>query len=194
MELENLRDSWRAHNACAEHSEADWERMTARAATGKMQNSTRRLLLRWRIIGIVAAMLLVQLLPQFQGGDPTIRHAGWMLSGLFVVAVLSRIGRLQGLLRKIDPAARSLRETCAAVVRLRRSFLHGVVLNAILAVLLLGTLALHQWQQNHTDWLYAFGIGLCVGIPLGINLFYRTLQDIEVLAAALRNADGHRQS
>ena len=192
MELENLRDSWRAHSACNEHSEADWERMTARAATGKMQNSAQRLLLRWRIVGIVAAMLPIQLLPQFRGGEATIRYVGWILLGLFVVAAFSRICRLRGLLQEIDPVVGSLRETCAAVVRLRRSFLHGVVINVTLAVLLLGTLALHQWTLNHTDWLYAFGIGLCVGIPLGINLFHRTLQDIEVLAAALRNVDEPR--
>ncbi|MDE6569136.1 MAG: hypothetical protein K2K43_00725 [Alistipes sp.] len=192
MELENLRDSWRAHSACNEHTEADWERMTARAATGKMQNSAQRLLLRWRIVGIVAAMLPFQLLPQFRGGEATIRYVGWILLGLFVVAAFSRICRLRGLLQEIDPVVGSLRETCAAVVRLRRSFLHGVVINVTLAVLLLGTLALHQWTLNRTDWLYAFGIGLCVGIPLGINLFYRTLQDIEVLAAALRNVDEPR--
>ena len=108
------------------------------------------------------------------------------------MAAFSRICRLRGLLQEIDPVVGSLRETCAAVVRLRRSFLHGVVINVTLAVLLLGTLALHQWTLNRTDWLYAFGIGLCVGIPLGINLFYRTLQDIEVLAAALRNVDEPR--
>ena len=192
MELENLRDSWRAHSACNEHTETDWERMTARAATGKMQNSAQRLLLRWRIVGIVAAMLPFQLLPQFRGGEATIRYVGWILLGLFVVAAFSRICRLRGLLQEIDPVVGSLRETCATVVRLRRSFLHGVVINVTLAVLLLGTLALHQWTLNRTDWLYAFGIGLCVGIPLGINLFYRTLQDIEVLAAALRNVDEPR--
>ncbi|MDE6865760.1 MAG: hypothetical protein K2I97_06085, partial [Alistipes sp.] len=169
-----------------------WERMTARAATGKMQNSAQRLLLRWRIVGIVAAMLPFQLLPQFRGGEATIRYVGWILLGLFVVAAFSRICRLRGLLQEIDPVVGSLRETCAAVVRLRRSFLHGVVINVTLAVLLLGTLALHQWTLNRTDWLYAFGIGLCVGIPLGINLFYRTLQDIKVLAAALRNVDEPR--
>lgn len=194
MELENLRNAWRAHSACNEHTEADWERMTARVTAGKMQSSTQRLLLRWRIIGILVALLPLQLFPHFRDGDATIRYAGWVLLGLFVIAAFSRICRLRGLLQEIDPATRSLRETCAAVVRLRRSFLHGTVINAILAMLLLGTLALHQWTLNQTDWLYAFGIGLCVGIPLGINLFYRTLQDIEALAAALRNIDEPQQS
>ena len=50
-------------------------------------------------------------------------------------------------------------------------------------------LAFHQWQMNRPDWLYAFGIGLFIGIPIGINIFCRTLQDIEVLSNALRNVD-----
>lgn len=189
MELENLRNSWRAYNACNEHSEADWEQMTARAAAGKMQTSMQRLQRRWRIVGIIAAVFPLQLFPHFQGGDPTIRYAGWILSGLFVATVLLRIGRLRGLLREIDPVTGSLRDTCAAAVRLRRNFLRGVAINAMLAVLLLGTLALHQWQLNRPDWLYAFGIGLCIGIPLGLHIFHRTLQDIEVLETALRNVD-----
>lgn len=194
MELENLRNAWHAYDACNGHPDADWERMTARVTAGKMQSSAQRLLLRWRIIGILVALLPLQLFPHFRDGDATIRYAGWVLLGLFVIAAFSRICHLRGLVQEIDPATRSLRETCAAVVRLRRSFLHGTVINAILAVLLLGTLALHQWTLNQTDWLYAFGIGLCVGIPLGINIFYRTLQDIEALAAALRNIDEPQQS
>ncbi|MCM1302383.1 MAG: hypothetical protein NC250_02915 [Alistipes senegalensis] len=187
MELENLRNSWRACNACNNHSETDWERMTARVATGKMRTSMQRLHRRWRIIGIIAATLPLQLLPQLQGGDPTVRYVGWMLAGIFVATVLLRIGRLRGLLREIDPAAHSLRDTCAAVVRLRRCFLRGVAINATLAVLLLGTLALHQWELNRPEWFYAFGVGLCIGIPLGVCIFCRMLQDIEELETALRN-------
>ncbi len=190
MDLENLRDSWRTYAPCNERSEADWERMTAQATAGKMRSSTQRLLRRWRVIIIVAAMLPFQLLPQLRGsGDSPTAFATTILLTLFIGSVLWRFFRLRDLLQKIDPATYSLRETCVAVIRLRRNFLHGVALNAVLAALLLGTLAFHQWQMNRPDWLYAFGIGLFIGIPIGINIFCRTLQDIEVLSNALRNVD-----
>ncbi len=189
MELENLKNSWRACNACTGHTEADWERMTAQIAAGKMQSSKQRLLRRWRIVSIIVVLLPLQILPFFQGGSATTRYAGWMLLGGFIAAGLLRFVRLRELLHEIDPATRTLRETCAAVVELRRNFLHGVVLNATLAVLLLGTLALHQWQMNRPDVLYGMGVGLCVGLPLGCCIFRRIAQDIEILAAALRNVD-----
>lgn len=189
MELENLRDSWRACDACNEHTDADWGRMTARAAAGKMRTPLQRLRRRWRIGCIVAALLPLQLLPLLQGGNPTTRYAGWLLLGAFVATVLLRIGRLRGLLQGIDPATGSLRDTCAAAVRLRRSFLQGAAINATLAVLLLGTLALHQWELDRPEWFYGFGIGLCIGIPVGICIFRDTLQAIEVLETALRDAD-----
>ncbi len=189
MELENLKNSWRACNVCNGHTEADWERMAAQIAAGKMQSSKQRLLRRWRIVSIIVVLLPLQILPFFQGGSATTRYAGWMLLGGFIAAGLLRIARLRKLLQEIDPATRTLREICAAVVELRRNFLQGVVVNATLAVLLLGALALHQGQMNRPDVLYGFGIGLCVGLPLGIRIFRRIAQDIETLAAALRNVD-----
>lgn len=189
MELESLKNSWRACDACTGHTEADWERMTAQIAAGKMQSSKQRLLLRWRIACIIMVLLPLQMLPLFQGGSATTRCAGWLLLGGFIAAGLLRFVRLRELLRGIDPATRTLRETCAAIVELRRTFLHGVVVNATLALLLLGTLALHQGQMNRPEVLYGFGIGLCVGLPFGICIFRRISQDIEMLSSALRNVD-----
>lgn len=189
MELENLKNSWRACNVCAGHTDADWERMTAQIAAGKMQSSKQRMLRRWRIVSIIVVLLPLQILPLFQGGSATTRYAGWMLLGGFIAASLLRIVRLRELLQEIDLVTRTLRETCAAVVELRRNFLHGVVINATLAALLLGTLALHQWQMNRPEVLYGMGVGLCPGILLGICIFRRISQDIEMLSAALRNVD-----
>ena len=193
MELENLRDSWRAANEAGAplcgRSEDDLQRIAARVAAGNVHTSVQRLLLRWRLCSIVLVLLPVQLLPQLQGGVAAIRYAAWGLLGIFVAAACTRIFRLQHLVRRIDPATRSLRDTCTAVVRLRRCFLRGVAVNTTLAVLLLGTIALHQWQLHRAHWLYGFGLGLCIGIPLGIRLFFRMLQELELLSDALRNLD-----
>ncbi len=189
MDLKDLRESWQSCDPCNGRSDADWERMTTRVAAGKMQSAQQRLLRRWNIFGIVAALLPLQILPLFRDGDATTRLAAWIFLALFVGAVLWRIFRLRDLLREIDPATRSLRETCTAAVRLRRSFLHGVVLNVTLAVLLFGTLCLHRWTLNQPEWFYGFGAGLLIGIPIGFHVFRRTLRDIDDLSTALRNVD-----
>ncbi len=65
----------------------------------------QRLLRRWRIISIVAAMLPFQLFPQLRGsGDSPTAFATTILLILFIGAVLWRFFRLRELLQEIDPA------------------------------------------------------------------------------------------
>ena len=93
------------------------------------------------------------------------------------------------LLARIEPGNRTVRETCAAVLRFRTCFLWGVGAGIALGVPLLILLGFYMGSLTSPYVFYGFVAGLIVGLPLGVRIFLRMMGDINALRAALRETD-----
>lgn len=194
MELENLRDSWRSSNAGAQdpdrRSETEWEKVSARVAAGKFQSSMQRLRRRWRWAIIPIVLLPAIWMGPLQQGGLRLTLGCWIVLCLFVASALTHLLYFLRLLDRCDPVSCTVREISEAVVRLRRSFLRSEVIHLPMAALLL--VLFYQQQQEtpfHEAWIYGFWLGLAIGLPIGISLFLRILDDINVLAKAVKELD-----
>lgn len=190
MNLENLRDSWRAMQADDPTQQTECDRIAARVAAGRAQSSAQRLRCQWRLAILMSLLLPTILGRQLPQGDPQLLTVTCILLGLFIVSSLTHLLYLFRLLDRCDPVRNSLRETSQAVVRLRRTFLRSALIHMPLGLLLLGTLYLQQQTAPyHAWWSYGFWFGLAIGLPIGIHKFRRILHDIDGLAQALKELD-----
>ena len=104
----------------------------------------------------------------------------WVITGVLALLVL---------LARIEPGNRTVRETCAAVLRFRTCFLWGVGAGIALGVPLLILLGFYMGSLTSPYVFYGFVAGLIVGLPLGVRIFLRMMGDINALRAALRETD-----
>lgn len=192
MELENLRDSWRAANDATlpEQTEQQLKKIAGRVTAGRMQSSIERLRRRWRLgLLLIAVMPVVWISPMLEG-DPPLRTLCWGALCIFLASAMTHILWLLRILERCDPLDHSVRTISEAVVRLRRTFLRNAAIHLPMMILLLWIFyRQHLSLPFHEAWAYGFWTGIALGLPIGIRLFLRILSDIDLLAKAVRELD-----
>lgn len=189
MELEELKTKWRDLDGRLGRADEKIDRLTAEVTAGKMSSAKQRLTRLTRMGILLLVMLPFFLLNIFRHDGAGPDTAIVVLLALFVAAMLVRQVVLLSLLARIDPANQSVRETCAAVLRLRTCFIAGVGAGIVLAVPLLVALGIYMGRMTTPYAFYGFVAGLVIGLPLGVRIFLRMWGDINRLRMALQDAE-----
>lgn len=185
MELDELKIPWLELNERLDVADRRLERMAARIAAEKINSSLDRLRRMNRMLLVVLASLPFSYLNLCRSSDtgPGTFLSVWL--ALFLCAMSVCQIRMLVLLNRIRPDSQSVRETCEAVLRLRRCFLAGTVAGIVLAVPLLVALGLFVVRMTMPYALYGFGVGLVAGLLAGLRVFLRAQREIGALQAAL---------
>ena len=190
MELEELKSEWQRLDSRLDRMEQRMGRLTAGVVSGAFRSSYDRLQRRFRLIIVVALPLPMNFWGAFcRYGAAAETMPLLAATCLFALAVVIQNLLLQDRLRRIDPVGQTLREACAAVIRLRRLYLRGVAVGVPLAVLWVVWLGVLLWHRGDTYVLYGFATGLVVGLPLGVAVFLRNCREIDALRQALEDAE-----
>ncbi len=187
MELDELKTKWRELDERLDRTEAKMRSMAAEITAGRLTSAKQRLTRTFRITAVLPLLLPGCFMWIFRllGADPGI--AVHVLLGLFFVAILVRQIILLRMLSKIDPGTMSVRDACAAVLRLRKVFLGGVIAGAVLAVPLLIALGIFFSTFVQSSLLYGFASGLIAGALVGVKVFLRISGEINAMRDALRD-------
>ena len=172
MELDELKTKWHELDGRLSCADTKIDRLTAEVSAGKM-----------------LAALPLCFANLFRTGEADPGTAVKATLALFIFAMLARQIALLVLLARIEPGNRTVRETCAAVLRFRTCFLWGVGAGIALGVPLLILLGVYMGSLTSPYVFYGFVAGLIVGLPLGVRIFLRMMGDINALRAALRETD-----
>ena len=179
MELDELKTKWHELDGRLSCADTKIDRLTAEVSAGKITSAKQRLARTIRLGIFLLAALPLCFANLFRTGEADPGTAVKATLALFIFAMLARI----------EPGNRTVRETCAAVLRFRTCFLWGVGAGIALGVPLLILLGFYMGNLTSPYVFYGFVAGLIVGLPLGVRIFLRMMGDINALRAALRETD-----
>ncbi len=177
MELEDLKRGWRELDERMAAVEARAHATAMDVACERIRSSRARLVKTTYLPMIGVCLLPMMICGVFRelGVDPG--PVFYIFLFLFVAAVLVNHTTILLLLRGMDPVGRTVRESCADVLRLRRHFLCGVAVKVTLAVPVIVSLCVAFYGIDPwIDW--GMIAGLAVGIAAGVRIFIRVRSDI----------------
>ncbi|MDE6623252.1 MAG: hypothetical protein K2K30_02535 [Alistipes sp.] len=190
MELEELKNEWQRLDDRMDRMEQRMGRLTAGGVAGSFRPAFDRLLRRFRLSIVVALLVPMNFWGAFCRYGAVVEMMPLLAAiCLFAVAVIVQNLLLQDRLRRIDPAGQTLREACAAVIRLRRLYLRGVACCVPFAALWILWLGGVLWHRGDAYVLYGVATGAIVGLPLGTVVFLRNCRAIDALQQALEEAE-----
>ena len=175
MELDELKTKWHELDGRLSCADTKIDRLTAEVSAGKITSAKQRLARTIRLGIFLLAALPLCFANLFRTGEADPGTAVKATLALFIFAMLARQIALLVLLARIEPGNRTVRETCAAVLRFR-----------VPQLILLG---FYMGSLTSPYVFYGFVAGLIVGLPLGVRIFLRMMGDINALRAALRETD-----
>lgn len=189
MELETLKENWRALDARVGELDERLSDMAAAVVRKRLVSASERLRRRLRL-GIVLCCCLPLNLWTLLGRAQERPGIELLLPlGVFVAAVLVRQLLLLDRLRRIDPLGQSVREASLAAVRFRRCFVVGVAAGVCLVIPLLVGLGLCLLRQGNVCAVWGFVTGLAVGVPIGVRVYLKMRRDVDLLQQALDDLD-----
>ena len=191
MELDELKTKWHELDGRLSCADTKIDRLTAEVSAGKITSAKQRLARTIRLGIFLLAALPLCFANLFRTGEADPGTAVKATLALFIFAMLARQIALLVLLARIEPGNRTVRETCAAVLRFRTCFLWGVGAGIALGVPLLILLGFYMGSLTSPYVFYGFVAGLIVGLPLGVRIFLRMMGDINALRAAAYHAVDH---
>lgn len=126
MELDELKTKWHELDGRLSCADTKIDRLTAEVSAGKITSAKQRLARTIRLGIFLLAALPLCFANLFRTGEADPGTAVKATLALFIFAMLARQIALLVLLARIEPGNRTVRETCAAVLRFRTCFLWGV--------------------------------------------------------------------
>lgn len=175
MELDELKTKWHELDGRLSCADTKIDRLTAEVSAGKITSAKQRLARTIRLGIFLLAALPLCFANLFRTGEADPGTAVKATLALFIFAMLARQIALLVLLARIEPGNRTVRETCAAVLRFRTCFLWGVGAGIALGVPLLILLGVYMGSLTSPYVFYGFVAGLIVGLPLGVRIFLRMM-------------------
>lgn len=184
MELESLRKSWHTLDGRL-YDDTRLTGMTAEAANAKIAKfrALLRRQLRLKIMVLCLMPLFLWLVTErlHTNASEWAKVVIWVLLAAVVINGIVRLAQSWQLLRRIDPARASVRDTCVAVLRFRRQYLYGLTVGMVFGVALIIMYGVYLSAAASPYFIVGFAVGVALGLFLGVWKLRRSWRQLNEL-------------
>lgn len=182
MELEEMKKNWNAMEERLGKLEMDTRELLNKTVDNKVKQMRQRLFFRLTFIVFFLPFFLWALV---RHADYDFSVLTWTFMSLFVVVVALRQFAWMWLLSRIDCLKMSVREVCLAESRFRMAFKIGIAVSVLCGIPLLASMIWDMSSFGDRYILIGAWTGLCIGLLLGLRLFFKAWRGVKELREAI---------